>query len=177
MATAPGKSLSPKDAEDGEEGRDPNSPPVLLQSDLSDHSKRGRLQRRLLRSLYRQRHLTVHVLGVRGDVEMECQWTSVLKRIPKLRTLQMIFIGFQDPDDRWSRGLREGVISPPLTKSQGLSGGKKLTCRLFKGLYQLFQHVCLIPKQCLLATDLLYVVESDNNKTSMYHMGLNLDYY
>lgn len=72
---------------------------------------------------------------------MEAQWTAVLRRVPKLRTLQIVFIGFQDEDDKWSRGLREGAMSPPLTKTQGLSGGKKLVCRLFKGLYQLFVKV------------------------------------
>lgn len=141
MATAPRKAICSKDVDEGKIGRAFESPSILLECDLKDETKRGRLQRRLIRSLYRQRHLTIHIIGVRGDIEMECQWTSVLKRIPKLKTLQIVFIGFHDSDDRWTRGLREGVISPPLTKSQGLSGGKKLTCRLFKGLYQLFKEV------------------------------------
>lgn len=143
LVTAPRKATCSCDDDDKDNNtyqRSSNSP-LLSESDLLDKSKRGLLQRRLLCSLYRQRHLTVHVIGARGDVEMESQWTAVLRRIPKLRTLEIVFIGFQDSDDRWSRGLREGVMSPPLAKSKGLTGGKKLICRLFKGLYQLFLKV------------------------------------
>lgn len=142
LAVAPRKSpLHDDDMEDNQLGHLSSSRSILTEGDLTDQTKRGRLRRQLLRSLYRRHHLCVHVVGTRGDVEMECQWTAALKRIPKLKTLQIVFIGFQDPDDRWSRGLREGILSPPLAKRQGLSEGKKLTCRLFKGLYQLFQKV------------------------------------
>lgn len=116
--------------------------PVFTMKLTKDFSPCGYVSRRIIRSIYRHRSLLVHVLGARGDAEMECTWTAVLKRIPKLRNLTMVFIGFNDGDDKWCKALKEGIVSPPLTKSQGLSGGKKLTCRLFKGLYQLFlsQH-------------------------------------
>lgn len=110
----------------------------FTEADWNDSGPLCQFQRRLMDALCNRSQLTVHILGARGDVEMESHWTALIRRIPSLKLLRIVFVGFVDPDDRWSRSLREGVISPPLTKTQGLTNGQRVTCWLYKGLYQLF---------------------------------------
>lgn len=107
----------------------------------NDASPLGQFRRRLVDAVCHRQCFTIHVLGARGDVEMESHWTVFLRRVPQLKHLRIVFIGFVDADDRWARSLREGIISPPLTKSQGLQNGQRVTCWLYKGLYQLFLEV------------------------------------
>lgn len=42
---------------------------------------------RFLKSLFRRDKLVVHIVGVRGDTEMECMWSAILDRMPKLKFL------------------------------------------------------------------------------------------
>eukprot|EP00923_Selenidium_pygospionis_P049775 GHVN01085759.1.p1 GENE.GHVN01085759.1~~GHVN01085759.1.p1 ORF type:complete len:941 (-),score=288.71 GHVN01085759.1:388-3210(-) len=83
--------------------------------------------------------LTIHVIGARGDTEMAASWKAILERLPKLACLQVILVGFMDPDDSWSSVFGKHYLSPPLAKSVGVS--QKLICRTFKGSYQDFVNI------------------------------------
>ncbi|CEM23842.1 unnamed protein product [Vitrella brassicaformis CCMP3155] len=83
--------------------------------------------------------VVMHVVGVAGDYEAEAQWSAILTRVPSLKELIVVLVGFLGEGDRWGKELTYGMLGPPLPKT--LESGQTLECRHFRGLYHEFTQV------------------------------------
>lgn len=122
----------------------PDQPASAVQPDQTSNQTRPPCSNtpisRHFRSALSEAVLTIHVVGARGDREMECKWSAILDRMPYVEILQVILIGFLDEDDPYNSRLKSGVLCPPLTKKSAHRQYQTFVARIFKGTYQDFLH-------------------------------------
>uniref|UniRef100_A0A0G4GJH8 Mitochondrial splicing suppressor 51-like C-terminal domain-containing protein n=1 Tax=Chromera velia CCMP2878 TaxID=1169474 RepID=A0A0G4GJH8_9ALVE len=99
-----------------------------------------------MRRLPSKERLCVHFVGARGDFEMSSSFAAFFLRMPRLRFLSVVCVGFLDKGDSWGRSLATEQLTPPIPKKVESVGGRsmedredpRIHLRLWKGTYHSF---------------------------------------
>lgn len=100
--------------------------------------------------------LCILVAGARGYSEMREPYSTFFKRLPNLRHLTVIFVGFTEEKDVWAEKIPSFALSPPLPKWMDKDGNpcerdadccvSRMDARLFKGNLSQFLSIHLHSK-------------------------------
>jgi hypothetical protein len=101
--------------------------PMFSLDDWLGYDPVSLLKKSLIDAIIHRHQLTFFIIGAKCFEEVNCHWTSILRRSKMLTILNIVFIGFMDEDDTWekclgSKNLYTSSIKVTEQKAQQVNG-------------------------------------------------------